>query len=167
MYIDWNIPKHLARFDWKQLPNGAMQLRVFPYDTAGEAGEAGESRPSDTPFFQTIFKTIPLVPAIPASIKLFKLLAIDTTLAAPPLPRGPTEELVGTETWARTAPSMFSWKTHLGWFDMKQADEEGKQLGEHENFWPGMSRWVVGMRMDHTDFVMAAAERWAASGTTH
>ncbi len=43
---------------------------------------------------------------------------------------------------------------------MKQTDTDGQQVGEFANFWPGMSRWVLGMRMDETDFLMPAAERW-------
>ncbi len=166
---DWNIPKHLARFEWTDLPTGAVQVKVFPHDTAGDATE---SQPSRAPFFQTTFKTVPFVPAIPTSTSLYGYLGIDVSLVGPPLPQGPAEELVGTENWAKAVPSMSSRKTHVGWFDMRQADNDGDgdgertRTGRHENFWPGRGRWVLGVRMDDAEFAMSEAEQWAPPEST-
>lgn len=106
---------------------------------------------------------MPFVPSFPASTSLYRYLGLDASLVGPPLPKGPTEELVGTEYWAKAVPSMYSRRTHVGWFDMRQVDEEGKSIGEYENFWPGMSRWVLGARMDDAVLEFSAAEQWGAA----
>jgi hypothetical protein len=134
---------------------------VYPYDTSGDASE---SRASEVPFFQTTFKTVPLMPSIPMSTGLYRALGIDTTLVMPPLPQGQPEEIVGTDRWASSSPSMFTWKSHIGWFDMRQGGEDGAQVGEHENFWPGMKRWVLGVRMDDVAFTFSEGVYWAPPG---
>ncbi|EFX06182.1 hypothetical protein CMQ_6503 [Grosmannia clavigera kw1407] len=152
----WNIPKHLARFDWKDLSGGAVQLKVFPSDT--------EQR-QDEPFFQMTFKTVPFVPAFPASTVLYKLIGIQPTLVQPPVPRGAgagNDELVGTDHWSKTDLYQYSPRSHVGWFDLSQKNEQGVVVTGHENFWPGGGRWRIGVRMDTISFDISAGEHWKA-----
>ncbi|KAF4979879.1 hypothetical protein FZEAL_3990, partial [Fusarium zealandicum] len=31
--LDWNVPKHLARFSWTDNPDGSTTVHVYPHDT--------------------------------------------------------------------------------------------------------------------------------------
>lgn len=56
---DWNIPKHLARFDWTYEADGSTTVKVYPFDTTIPNSEA-EAFASEKPFFQMTFA--PLLP---------------------------------------------------------------------------------------------------------
>lgn len=154
---DWNIPKHLARFDWKDLPNGAKQCKVFPHDTDGDVAEASASA---KPLFQASFKTVPYMPAFPMSTKWFKYLGVDTALVQPPVPQGNPGEVVGTEQWCKCEMTQAASRTHVGWMDLSQRDSDGKLTGLFENFWPGMGRWQLGVRMNNADLNIPEGEYW-------
>lgn len=154
---DWNIPKHLARFEWKDLPNGAKQCKVFPNDTSGDPTEAS---PSTTPLFQATFKTVPLVPSFPLSTKWFEYLGVDTSLVQPPVPQGTQPEAVGTEQWCRSSSVQSASRTHLGWMDLRQRDEDGKLTGLYENFWPGIGRWQLAVKMENSTFHIGEGKYW-------
>lgn len=154
---DWNIPKHLARFEWKDLPNGAKQCKVFPHDTSGDPTEAS---PSTTPLFQTTFKTVPLVPSFPLSTKWFEYLGVDTSIVQPPVPQGAKPEVVGTEQWCRSLTVQYSSRTHLGWMDLRQRDEDGKLTGLYENFWPGLGRWQLAVKMENSALDIGEGTYW-------
>lgn len=49
--IDWNIPKHLARFVWTDHADGSTSVQVYPHDTITTT-TGDESSPSPVPFFQ-------------------------------------------------------------------------------------------------------------------
>lgn len=157
--LNWNIPKHLASFEWKDLPDGSKQCKVFPHDTTGDATEAS---PSTTPLFQASFKTVPLVPAFPLSTKWFDYLGVNTALVQPPVPQGPTPEVVGTEEWCRCPTVQSTSRAHVGWMDLNQRDEDGKLTGLFENFWPGLGRWRLAVRMDNAILDIREGEHWRA-----
>lgn len=160
---NWNIPKHLARFDFKDDPDGTTQIKVFPHDTSGDPSEA---TPSTIPFFQATFKPMRYVPSFPTTTGLLKYVGVDITLVQPPLPegKGSQNELPGTEQWCSIVPGEHSKKTSLGWFDLRQrADGQGEEtLGEHENFWPKLGRWHVGVKMADADIEFPEATYWDA-----
>ncbi|KAL1858860.1 hypothetical protein Daus18300_009858 [Diaporthe australafricana] len=156
---NWNIPKHLARFDWKDLPNGAKQCRVFPHDTDRDVAEATAS---EKPLFQASFMTIPYVPAFPMSTKWFKYLGVNSALVQPPVPQGKPEEVVGTEQWCKCEMTQAASRTQVGWMDLSQRDDDGKLTGLFENFWPGMGRWQLGVKMDNADLDIPEGEYWRA-----
>ncbi|KAH8808607.1 hypothetical protein F5884DRAFT_378042 [Xylogone sp. PMI_703] len=151
---NWNIPKHLARFSFKQFPNNSVHIAVYPYD-AGSPGN--ESTRSKTPLFSAVYKPVRYTPSFPFSTSLLPYLGIDTHLVQPPLPSGKTEdghqeELVSTDRWCKSLPLEYSSKTSVGWWDLKQpkGDEEdallqngdtepgNKEVSVYENWWPGM-----------------------------
>ncbi|TDZ61136.1 putative U6 snRNA-associated Sm-like protein LSm4 [Colletotrichum trifolii] len=117
---DWNIPKHLARFDWIESDNGETAVKVYPHDTTGDVNE---SAPAEKPGFQAKFKP-DLLSGLPFSTNLYKVLGINATLAQPPLPYADSAngELPGADHWAATVPGQVTDDASLGIFDL----DEGK-----------------------------------------
>jgi len=169
---DWNIPKHLAHFDFVDLPDSRTQITVYPLlpDTSGQ-----ERIKSDTPFFTTIFRPFSYAPTFPCSTAISKCVGWDLGLVQPPLPDGDGPELAGTLQWAKVAAVESSKKTSLGWFDLRQkkkgADEQSPLLGEqqiatedvgvrYENFWPGLGRWRIGIKMEEAVMEFPEADHW-------
>jgi hypothetical protein len=120
---DWSIPKHLAKFEWEETPQGTT-VKVYPHDLDTES-DPSESKPSAKPFFQATFKTMRFVPGFPLSLSLAKWVGLDTRIAHPPLPAGEGSlgELPGTGRWCRMEPRMAARRAHIGWMDMQQQDE--------------------------------------------
>lgn len=151
---DWNTPKHLAKFDWHHGEDGSTTVKVYPHDTTGDDRE---SIASVQPFFQATFKPVRYAPKFPMATRWANYLGFDTTLVMPPLPQGEGAqgELPGTDRWCSLVPMQYSRRTVLGWFDMQQQhDESGKLVGgggEHKNFWPGLGRWQLGVKMEDAD----------------
>lgn len=148
--LDWNTPKHLARFDWDFGPNNSVTVKIFPHDTTGDETE---SSPSEVPFFQASYTPVRFVPSFPFATTWVNYLGLDTKLVMPPLPegKGSQGELPGTDSWCSLIPNQYSRRTRVGWFDISQRDEDGNIIGEHENFWPGLGRWQLGMKMENAD----------------
>ncbi|KND92364.1 hypothetical protein TOPH_03041 [Tolypocladium ophioglossoides CBS 100239] len=148
--INWNCPKHLARFDWDFGPNDSVSVKVYPHDTTGDVTE---SAPSTVPWFQASFSPISYAPSFPFATRWVNYLGFDTTLVMPPLPRGKGSqgELPSTKNWCSIVPMQYSRTTRVGWFDLAQRDDTGKVVGVHENFWPGLGRWQLGLKMENAD----------------
>ncbi|KYK58079.1 hypothetical protein DCS_05092 [Drechmeria coniospora] len=146
--IHWNCPKHLARFDWDTGPNDSVRVKVYPHDTAGDLTE---SAPSTAPFFQTSFTPMSYLPPFPFATRWANYLGFQTTLTMPPLPpgQGSQGELPGTDRWCTVVPKQYSPQTRTGWFDMSMRDADEKLMGEYENFWPGLGRWQLGVKMEN------------------
>jgi hypothetical protein len=159
---DWNIPKHLAHFDWSTDASGHETVKVYPFDTTGDKSE---SWPASKPWFQaTIQQTLlgRLLP-LPFSTNLYSYLGVDATLVQPPLPQG-NDSLgaltAGTPTWKATVPGQRSNKGRFVTFDLAQG--EGDAVGTNakgqrvnavgdevfDNFWPGLLRWTSGSKME-------------------
>ncbi|KAH8881483.1 hypothetical protein GQ53DRAFT_511554 [Thozetella sp. PMI_491] len=158
---NWNIPKHLAKFDWEDHPDGSVSVKVFPHDTA-DVYDAAEARPSDVPLFKGTFKPMRYLPSFPMSTRLYEAVGVDLGLIAPPLPTGAGSqgELVGTNRWCRSLPYQYSPNSSLLWVDMNQKDENGKAPDEFENFWPGIGRWTLGVVMKDAVVKFADGEHW-------
>ena len=159
--VDWNIPKHLARFEFETLENGQESVTVFPEGSA-----------SKTPLFKTVFKPVAYGPVIPASTNIAKYIGLDLTHIQPPLSQGETKELVGTDEWCSFLPVVSSSRTSLEWWDLKQSTTENDPLlgstasdGDFEvveNWWPGSSRWKIGVKMENADIDFPVGEHWRA-----
>ncbi|KAK5989015.1 hypothetical protein PT974_10513 [Cladobotryum mycophilum] len=149
--LNWNVPKHLARFDWQDSPDGSTTVKVFPHDMSGDLNE---SQASSVPFFQGTFKPMRYAPRFPFATRWVNYLGFDSTLVMPPLPAGSGSqgELPGTgRRWCSLVPQQYCRRTALGWFDIAQRDEYGRVTGSYENFWPGLGRWQVGMKMEDAE----------------
>ncbi|CAG9974988.1 unnamed protein product [Clonostachys byssicola] len=151
---NWNIPKHLAKFDWTTTSNGEVSVKIYPHDTGDDPSEAN---PSEAPFFQATFKKVPLLPSFPLSLSILKYLGQDPKLVQPPLPQGngSLSELPGTDQWSSVDPGQSSPKTSLGWFDIKQSE-----ASSNENFWPGLGRWQLGFVMENSDINFPEGAHW-------
>ncbi|KAF6814793.1 hypothetical protein CMUS01_12567 [Colletotrichum musicola] len=157
---DWNTPKHLARFEFNELPGGATEIKIFAHDTTGDVREATADK---KPFFQTTYRPVRYMPSFPLSTSLVRFAGIDLMLAQPPVPEGNSAkgELVGSDRWCKFYPSISSSQTDAGWFDMKQ-DESSKE----ENFWPGLGRWRLGMSMKNAEISFQNMEHWEPPKST-
>lgn len=150
----------MADFRWADNKDGSRTVKVYPHDTAGGATE-GTVPP--VPLFQATMKPVPYVPYFPLSLNIFKWMGLDFTLVHPPLPegRGKHGELPGTDRWAAVLPGQYSSRASLAWFDLSQTDEEGRRHGLYDNFWPGLKRWHVGVRMDDAEIDFPEPKVWA------
>lgn len=157
---DWNIPKHLARFDFVEHADGSADCKVFPL-----------AEPSATPVFQARFVPTPYLPGLPVSTRAAGWLGVDLELAQPPVPAGESEatpemmaaareqgdaggasELAGTDKWCSSTPYQYSAGCKMGWMDLKQADGS--------NFLPGARRWAMAIKMPETDLQLGEAAWW-------
>ncbi|KAJ3577232.1 hypothetical protein NPX13_g3339 [Xylaria arbuscula] len=180
---DWNIPKHLARFEWVHTADGKTKVRVYPYDTAALSDDGystiSESEPSDNVFFQATFQPMRWAPSFPLSFSWLKYMGIDASLVQPPLPDGRQrdssvgEELPGTRQWCQVLPGLSTRRATLGWIDMSQSSydvahcSDGRDIkkgGNNEikcaNFWPGLRRWNMGILMQNADINFEEGLHW-------
>ncbi|KAI0099742.1 hypothetical protein GGR51DRAFT_534962 [Nemania sp. FL0031] len=180
---NWNIPKHLARFEWEGLPEGKTRVRVYPYDTTVPG--SSETSASEKYFFQAVFQPMRWVPSFPLSLSWFKYVGIDASLVQPPLPDGRQgdslagEELVGTNRWCKILPAMQTRKAMLGWMDMAQHGDDvadsnngdgssnsgGSSDAQYEHFWPGLRRWNMAIKMENADIEFGEGEYWNPTRT--
>ncbi|KAK7511871.1 uncharacterized protein IWZ02DRAFT_409279 [Phyllosticta citriasiana] len=182
--LNWNIPKHLARFDWTENEDGTTTVKVFPYDTEGDAAE---SKPAAQPWFQTTFspklgQTDPaakpgfqttLEKNDPLSTLLDGKVDVSFNLVQPPIPAGPGNgsygELPGTDHWAKIVPGESADNSVSGLFDMDQGDGDVAANGTnavgdeyYPNFWPTLPRMSPGLRMDNATITFGEATYWKA-----
>lgn len=95
--------------------------------------------------------------------KAFKYLGVDNSLVQPPLPEGlgSEGELAGTEKWCKLAGyTQSSSNTRLVWADMNQKDDNGNCEDEFDNFFPGLRRWNVAVKMADAATWFPAPETW-------
>jgi hypothetical protein len=166
---NWNIPKHLARFDWTDSWDGSTTVKVYPHDTEGDAKE---SKAAQKPWFKATFKR-DLLGGLPFSTSLFELLGVNATLAQPPLPSKDSKygELVGTNRWAATVPEQTTNHAYLGFYDMRQGegditlDKKTNAVGDEyfPNFWPGLLPFHPGLKLDNATIVFNSPEIWKNS----
>ncbi|KAK8878755.1 Ras-related protein Rab-6A [Apiospora arundinis] len=168
--LNWNIPKHLAKFDWTESADGSTTVKVYPFDTVGGGPDAArEPGPAALPFFQTTFT--PALGGLPFSTDLYQWIGINATLAQPPLPGHADSahgELAGTDRWRAVVPGQASARSSLGLFDMDQG--RGDQVGDtgrnavgdefFPNFWPNTPRLTLGLRMDNAKISFGEPEIW-------
>ncbi|RDA93284.1 hypothetical protein CP533_2043 [Ophiocordyceps camponoti-saundersi (nom. inval.)] len=152
--LNWNVPKHLAKFEWKNNYDGSHTVLVYPHDTSGDVREANaDSRP----FFQATINKAAYMPSFPSSSRWLQHLGVNITCVNPPLPagNGSQDELPGTSSWCSWSPSLVCSKTDFAWFDIRQQSE-----AKHENFWPGLGRWRLGIKMENARFYLETPVTW-------
>lgn len=145
---NWNIPKHPARFEFKELSKSEIRVSVYSPGSSEEAG---------APFFSVVVsKAGRFLPSIPLSSSAI----FDATIVVPPLPSSPSNSaLAGTDSW-RSFLSLLKGKTRFVWFrpgDIK--DAEGKaQYGDGVGF-PKIKPWSLGVHWTQgTTFDIPASE---------
>lgn len=139
---NWNVPKHPARFEFKELSKSETRISVFPPSTTVDGGSNDST--DSTPFFSAVVsKAANFLPSIPFSSKITP---VDTTVVLPPLPTSPSNPaLVGTDSW-KSFLSVMKGKVRFIWVkpgEIKDAD--GKpQFGDGVRF-PKIKPWSLGM----------------------
>jgi hypothetical protein len=143
-------------------------VKIYPFDAHNSPTEAG---PSILPFFQMKYK--PLLPnplPIPINLDLFQYLGIDPIIGQPPLPAGNGSygEVPGTSAWAETLLGARSNYPTPGTFDLDQGagDDTGNgynAAGDEyfPNFWPGLPRHNIGVKMEKSTIEFPVPETWS------
>jgi len=170
---NWNIPKHLARFDWTTGPNGSESVKIYPHDTTKPLDESGGA--SELPFFQATFiqpilLDLVQVPLSTAILNNLGGIGLDPlTLASPPLPYGggKYDELQGTTQWANTHFGVNGAWASVGTMDLYQGPK-GDQVGDtgvngvgdeyYPNFWPNMPRFNIALKLRNAVVGFSAPE---------
>ncbi|KAI1871381.1 uncharacterized protein JN550_004375 [Neoarthrinium moseri] len=164
---NWNIPKHLASFNWTDNADGSTTLKLYPHDTTGDESEAS---PADKPFFQAIIYpdvspdlsvnfSSPLIPE-----------GVPVRLNQAPLPSGSGSygELPGTETWGNTVLALQDTTPGVAMVDLDQgagdavAGEDVNAVGDefYQNFWPTLGRWNAAVKLEDFTIIFNPAETW-------
>ncbi|RAR06250.1 MFS general substrate transporter [Stemphylium lycopersici] len=181
--LNWNIPKHLARFTFSapatmqgQSPPRDLTVRVFPPGTQDGDGV--------NPFFSATIKPWQWVPAIPVSTKYIPM---NFTLVQPPIPEaqghkqaakeaidGPHTDpydldpekglavLVGTESWRTFDISASSPRARGCWVEVHEGGQ-GEQSGDEEceTFFPRrLGTWSIGAWMEEVDWNIGGVVEW-------
>ena len=181
--LNWNIPKHLARFTFSapptlqgQSPPSALTVRVFPPGTQDGDGV--------DPFFAATIKPWQWVPAIPVSTKYIPM---SLALVQPPIPEpqgqqqaakeaidGPHTDpydldpkkglavLVGTERWRGFDISASSPRARGCWVEVHEGGDEDRGGDEEgEIFFPSrLGTWRVGAWMEEVDWKIGDVVEW-------
>lgn len=147
---NWNIPKHLARFEFSETERRKgepmpKEIKVSVYESA-PGGSAGK------PFFSATFTTISWLPRFPLSTKYSPLA---TTLVQPPLASGNEAFLAGTQTWKLCEPLIWTNRAKLVWVDVRQADNDESKA------WPNVQPWSVGVCLEDADISFEAADEFS------
>lgn len=146
---------------------GSTRVKVFPQDPEHHRAE---TRPGEKPLFQATFQPIKYAPSIPFSLSWAKYIGVDVSLVQPPLPVGQDgeTELPGTEGWCKIVPMQSTNKAKLGWVDLSQKNEQGisESSVAPENFWPGIGRWQIGLKLEDADIVFGEGVHWEPPRTS-
>lgn len=148
---NWNIAKHLARFEFSEstrrkedpLPK---ELKVSVYQPGMANGN------TERPFFSATFTTVKWAPSGPLSTRYSPL---DTTLVQPPLPAGDVPILCGTDTWKLCKLLIWTHRATAVWVDVTTTDEnEG-------NAWPVVKPWRLGICLEDATIELAKANEFS------
>jgi hypothetical protein len=117
----------------------------------------------------TFAPSLPSPLQIPIDTDVFKYLGITPTLGQPPLPvgNGSFGELPGTSQWAETVLGQKSNYTTPGTIDLDQGPGDNVGDGKNAvgdeyfpNFWPGVPRWNLGVKMEQSIVSFPVPEKW-------
>ena len=132
---NWNIPKHLAKFNVLDQPDGAVAFSVsLPEATA--------------PFFDAILRPAPYFGRLHFPYNS-NVTGPYLTLYQPPLPAGTEDYAVGTEKWTKFKP-LFKSKSSLSRIS-------GRLLGDGKAF-PQVDPHTVGMYLEDLDMTFGEAD---------
>ena len=159
---NWNIPKHLARFEFTLSdPNDPTSMpvavKVFNAPLSSEKNSGIQADLAEQrPFFTAKFQSISYLPAIPFHTSWMKYLGFPSQLLQPPLPAGEKDDVeVGTDDWKLAKGDIGCRKMGFTWVDMRQeGTNDAKETSDlprttsamgEDNWWPGLRRWRLGM----------------------
>ncbi|EMC92857.1 hypothetical protein BAUCODRAFT_264299 [Baudoinia panamericana UAMH 10762] len=150
---NWNIPKHLARFEFSAPPvakgsSPPKQLTVSVYPPDSEDANA-------KPFFRATFAPISYLPAFPLSTSYMPL---DMTIVQPPIPAGEDSILCGTDKWVRFQTTFATSRAYL----MRATNEDDYGKVKQEGWWPRVKPWSTGFWLEEAVLdVSTLEEEWS------
>jgi len=158
--INWNIPKHLARFSFERLTSpDRLKVQVFP-----PSPSSSTISETDKPFFSATFQPFSYTPAFPFSTKIFPWICVDSALTQPPLlPQSsgeeggevlPPELRAGSKEWLQVLPLVTCRKARGSWVSCEQPDKTGNEgVVQAQGWFPVVHPWKVGMYMENSELV--------------
>jgi len=179
---NWNIPKHLARFEFSHpttIPGSAssstpktLTVKIYP-----------PSQASTIPFFSATLQPFSWVPSVPFSSRILtSVLGWDLRLVQPPLPEGKGvdgfvgvdgegngdgNELCGTKEWKVTNPSVWGKRGKGMWIlDVKmglianggEAPDESDGGGGEDGWFPSVKPLKVGLWVEEATLEFGVPE---------
>jgi hypothetical protein len=162
---NWNIPKHMARFEFTGQTEGTDRQRLL--EGAGQQGglrvDVFKDSSVDNPFFSATLRPTGLpLPYIPFSSTWLTRLGINPPLLQPPLPNGNAYEECETQGWKRSVAKLSSRKSTLMWCEMSLPQEgeggAGFLPGDAGKWW---AKWMIAVKME--DAILEIGEPEAVS----
>ena len=165
-----------------------MKVEVFPYDTTDDSSESTASmRPFFTGVYTPI-SYIPCFP-FSMRVARYLGIDLNLVQPPLPEGHAKGGELPGTKKWCKILPLMYSNKTSMTWVDLRQSidsvdgasaklhqgrmtstaeasDSEGPgqpvdgAYSDFENWWPGLGRWQIGLKMEDATVLFGEAKYW-------
>ncbi|KAK3638075.1 hypothetical protein LTR56_013285 [Elasticomyces elasticus] len=146
---NWNIPKHLARFEFSAPPvaKGAsppsdLTVSVYPHD-------AGIS---DKPFFRATLTPARYLPTFPLDTAW---LPLNMTFVQPPIPSSDDSVLCGTDAWRSYKVAGRTRRARVMWTRV----EQGEELAE-KGYWPLVPLWKLGLWLEDATLDIPKPEEW-------
>ncbi|EMD87117.1 hypothetical protein COCC4DRAFT_41318 [Bipolaris maydis ATCC 48331] len=178
--LNWNIPKHLARFTFSSPPTAAgasppasLTVKVYP-----PSSQAGDSTP---PFFACTLTPWTWIPALPVNTAYIPL---NLTVVQPPIPEPPGHKealkkaldaehvhpydtdpqkalavLPGTDRWTAFDISARSPRARGCWVRLNESEQHAEAEGKV--FFPDrLPVWSVGAWMEDVEWGIGAVTEW-------
>lgn len=154
---NWNIPKHMARFEFTNLANGAEQQSLLSNRGQDQQDhfrvEVFANDPqANKPFFCATLTALRLpLPYLPFSSTWLTKLGINPPLLQPPLPKGSAPEECATQDWKRSVAKLSSSRISAMWCEMNLLQEgrvEGASAllpGDTGKWW---AKWLIALKME-------------------
>ena len=154
---NWNIPKHMARFEFTNLGESAEQQRLLSGRGTVQPGGLrvdvfGAEPGAEKAFFSATLRPVWFpIPYISFSSTWLKTIGINPPLLQPPLPQGDTAEECDTQNWKKSVAKLSSRKCSAMWCEMTFP-----QVGRNEQvppFLPGdagkwWANWLLALQME-------------------
>ncbi|KAK3115862.1 hypothetical protein LTR53_004362 [Teratosphaeriaceae sp. CCFEE 6253] len=147
---NWNIPKHLARFEFSappikkgESPPSSLTVSVYPHE---------KSATSHLPFFRATLTPASWTPAFPLSTTW---LPLNMTFVQPPIPAGDDAILVGTDVWRSYEVVSRTSRARLMW--VKNDQSQGVAA---DGFWPIVKPWSFGVFLEDATMDISTPSEW-------
>jgi hypothetical protein len=170
--VNWNTPKHLARFSFSSLPVSASNPKPEKVDISLYP----PSPTAKTPFFTTTIQPFKFPPGMPFNNAW--LPKYFTRLSMPPIPsalsapagawNGPEEQVeaifaAGTDQWCEFGVQFKTSKARGCWVTLHQPEQGSDDELEAKRWWPqgsGWKPWAIGLWLEQADLYVDEGLRW-------
>jgi hypothetical protein len=171
---NWNIPKHVARFEFTGLAGSAEQQRLLPgnepeQQSAFRVDVFRDNPSTERPFFSATLTPVRIpLPYIPFSSTWLTTLGINPPLLQPPLPQGGSPEECGTRSWKRSVAKLSGHKSSAMWCDISlpREGERGRAFlpADAGKWW---AKWMIALKMEDAILEIGEPEVLERSAEDH